>query len=117
MNTRGPFYCDGCGYDLRGGRPMGSCPECGQHYDLGTGMGVRPPEFDPETGRPPGVRLRTIVMALLTALAAGWQVFAQFGLPWIKAQPPRPFNGGMFLIVLVLARATCTSYVYERRRP
>ncbi len=33
--------CLGCDYDLLGLAPAGKCPECGQEYDLASGMGVK----------------------------------------------------------------------------
>ena len=32
--------CDGCGYELMGLASPGRCPECGQRFDVDTGLGV-----------------------------------------------------------------------------
>ena len=36
-----PPRCTNCGYDLQGLRPQGRCPECGQPFDVTTGLGLR----------------------------------------------------------------------------
>ncbi|MCC7408905.1 MAG: hypothetical protein IT442_12590 [Phycisphaeraceae bacterium] len=35
------YYCQACGYDLRGSARIGRCPECGAEYDMKLGYGVR----------------------------------------------------------------------------
>ncbi|MCC7204743.1 MAG: hypothetical protein IT441_06660 [Phycisphaeraceae bacterium] len=35
------YFCEACGYDLRGSARVGRCPECGAEYDMKVGRGVR----------------------------------------------------------------------------
>ena len=35
-----PPQCANCGYDLQGLSPQGRCPECGQPFDVTTGLGI-----------------------------------------------------------------------------
>jgi len=102
--------CGRCRYDLSGLSSAGTCPECGQAYDMATGRGLvaafssRQAALDQKIAR-----LRTIGL-----IACGVLVMGCGGVAAIfHHQPLRPVMVAG-IVASIFAMAAFTSYRYER---
>lgn len=107
MAIPAPLKCARCGYDLTGLPILGRCPECGDPYNLGTGMGALDVRMDAiRRGEWLVKRFRTL------GLAGGAALCLALGAAFHR------FNGKSFWVGLffaaVLALAAFTSWVYEK---
>lgn len=100
--------CVRCGYELMGLPDEGSCPECGQRYNLRTGLGTHSEVPGERIDRILG-RARTISLALLSiAFVACGGLLSQY-------TNPRMFACGIAFGV-VTGMATLLSYLNELER-
>ena len=105
-------HCAECGYDLSGLRRSGECPECGAHFDLISGRGVRTQSRAAEKhhrGERLARRMRTVLLvvaAIMVLLCGG--MFVPLAEHWYYPMATAA------VIALVVAMGAVTSYLYEQ---
>lgn len=102
-------HCGKCGYDLTGLPLAGTCPECGQVYDVLRHRGIRMAESSTQRGDRVAARLRTVAWGIAAVLCLGCggglaMVVPNADTAWLM--------GAIFAGVCVLGGIT--SYIYER---
>lgn len=107
MDPLADQQCDKCGYDLTGLRRAGTCPECGNRYNLRTRVGIRPIQTAEDRALWLGRRLRTIVLALM-----GAAVLICGGVLHMALSVNRIVPIAIMLGLLCILGAV-TSYLYE----
>lgn len=101
--------CSECGYELAGLGEHGECPECGNPYDITSGLGVSTSKTRKhDRGAKVAARLRTVMLFLLMLgiLACGGL------MSLVATNPMRPIAIAV-LFAVVTALATITSFLYE----
>ncbi len=100
--------CGKCGYDLTGLSPRGHCPECGNLFDRGRGLGIKHTLTAEERGDRLMKLIRTIALALATLVViALTSVLYAAGFPKVL--------GIGLVTIVILGLAAATSYISYRQ--
>ena len=100
-----PLFCSKCRYELIGLPPKGTCPECGQKYDVRRRIGVRYRETPEERGDRIMRRVRTGIYAFLAIASVVLGVSIHLA---IKSSNALTFGFFFAVVFLIL---TFTSYL------